>query len=90
MGATNVFTYTLDGTTLTVGATDNVQRISVICSSGLITIQGSSVFQGLDSTPLTLATNQGITLQSKNDNNPIVGVTIDATSGIADLVISTQ
>lgn len=90
MGATNVWTYTIDGSSITVNAVESVQRVSVICSSGEISILGSSKFQGIPPVPVTLAVGQGITIATKNDSTPIDGLTINATSGVADIVISFQ
>lgn len=90
MGALNVFTYTIDGSSLTVVAADKVQRISIICSSGDVMVQGSYKFQGLSSTPITLSVGQGITISSKSENTPIDGFTIDASVGVADIVLSYQ
>lgn len=90
MGATNVFTYSLDSDTLSIEAVDNVQRVSVICSSGFISIQGSVSFKGLSPSPINLTLGQGITISTKNDSLPIDGLIIDATSGAADIIISFQ
>jgi hypothetical protein len=92
MGQLNVFTYTLSGSDLTITSADNVVRISVLCSSGVITIQGSSVFQTLASTAITLTTGQGITISSPNVSLPLDTFIIDAPTGsdAADLVISYQ
>lgn len=90
MGATNVWTYTIDGSSISVNAVENVQRVSVICSSGEVTILGSSNFQGIPPVPVSLAVGQGITIATKNDSTPIDGVTIDASAGVADIVLSFQ
>jgi hypothetical protein len=82
MGATNIWTYTLTNDSLTVVASDNAVRLSVICRLGTITVAGSGTFQGIASDPVTLNEGQGVTVTD--------GVTIDAgTSGdIAEIVIS--
>lgn len=90
MGATNVWTYTIDGSSISVNAVENVQRVSVICSSGVVTILGSSKFQGIPPVPVSLAVGQGITLSTKSDSTPIDGLTIDASAGVADIVLSFQ
>ncbi len=92
MGQLNVFTYTLSGNSMTIAASDNVVRISVLCSSGVITIEGDVTFKGLSSNPVTLAAGQGITLTSPNVSLPLDGFIIDAPTGsdAADLVISYQ
>lgn len=90
MGATNVWTYTIDGSSISVNAVENVQRVSVICSSGVVTILGSSKFQGISPVPVSLSVGQGITIVTKNDSTPIDGFTIDASAGVADIVLSFQ
>lgn len=90
MGALNVHTETLSGEIITISSSDNVVRLSIVGASGSVTLNGSSYFQGRASSAVTFATGEGITLTSPSVNNPIDGVTIDATSGTCDLVISTQ
>jgi hypothetical protein len=92
MGATNVFTKTLSSASLTIQPTDYVQRISIICRQGSITVIGSSRFQDMDSEEITLEENQGITLSASSTSNPVSGITITSASGtdIAELVISTS
>jgi hypothetical protein len=92
MGQLNVFTYTLTDNSMNIDASDNVVRISVICSSGVITIDGNVIFKGLSSNAVTLATGQGITITSPNVSLPLDGFVIDAptSSDAADIVISYQ
>ena len=92
MGALNVFTYTLTNDSLTIVASDNVVRISIVCDSGTINVQGNALFQGLSSTPVDFGVGEGITLTSPTLQNPIDGVTIDASGSgnAADIVISYQ
>jgi len=90
MGATNVWTYQLDGSPLTIFASENVQRVSVLCSSGTIQVQGSSVYKNEPSAPITLSLGQGITVATKNDSTPIDGLVIDASSGVADIILTFQ
>ncbi len=90
MGALNVHTETLSGESITINSTDNVVRLSIVGASGSVLVNGSQSFQGRPSTAVTFSSGEGITLTSPSINNPIDGVTIDATSGSCDLVISTQ
>lgn len=92
MGATSVWTQTLTNDSLTINSADNAVRLSVMCRQGTITVNGSSVFKGLSSDPVTLNEGQGLTLTATVVTNPIDGVTIVAgTSGdIAELVVSTS
>jgi len=92
MGALNVYTNTLTNSSVTIVAANNVVRASVLCRQGVITVLGSSTFQGGASASLTLSVGQGITITSPSVANPIDGVVINAPSSgdIADLVISSQ
>jgi hypothetical protein len=90
MGATNVWTQTIDGSSINILGSENVQRVSVICSSGVVQIQGSIVYKGLSSTPVELSVGQGITIATKNDSTPIDGLLINAASGIADIILTFQ
>lgn len=92
MGQLNVFTYTITDSSLTINAEDNVVRISVLCSSGTITVEGSAIFQSIASTPITLTSGQGITISSPNVSLPLDTFVINAptSSDAADVVISYQ
>lgn len=90
MGALNVHTETLTGGTITITAIDNVVRMSAICASGTVTITGSRSFQGTPSSPVDFTVGEGVTITSPAVSTPIDGVTIDATGGSVDLILSTQ
>lgn len=92
MGATNIWSKTLTGDTLTVSASQNVVRISILARQGPVTILGTSTFNGVASDAVTFATGQGVTLTASSTANPIDGITIDASGGgaIADIVLSYQ
>lgn len=90
MGATNVHTQSLSSDSITISASNNVIRLSVICKSGTITAIGSSTFQGTASSSVEFTAGEGITLTAPSISQPIDGFTIDATSGVAELVISYQ
>lgn len=90
MGATNIFTYTINSGSLVLSESDKVQRVSVICSSGQVSILGSSKFQGNNSQEIFIAQGQGVTLTTQNFENIISGVTINASAGVADVIISYQ
>ena len=88
MGATNVFTQTITGSTLTITSADNVFRFSVICNAGSVYMSGNARFQGLASTNVTFTVGEGATIQATSLNNPLDGITVDATSGEAEIIIS--
>jgi len=90
MGATNVWTYTLTNSSLTINASDNALRLSVISRLGTISVQGSGSFKGIASDPVSLNEGQGVTISASVTSNPIDGVTITAgtTGDIAEIIIS--
>ena len=90
MGATNVHTQTLSSGSITIVSANNVIRCSVICKSGTVTAVGNSSFQGTASSPVEFTTGEGITLTAPSVTQPIDGFTVDASSGVAELVISYQ
>lgn len=90
MGALNVHTETLTGGSITITSIDNVVRMSAICASGTVTITGNRSFQGTPSSPVDFTVGEGVTITSPSVNNPIDGVTIDASGGSVDLILSTQ
>lgn len=90
MGNFNTHTTTLNGTSLSIAASDNVLRISVLTTSGTVTAIGSTTFKGQASSSIAFATGQGFTIVSPSTSQPIDGLTIDASGGVADLLISTQ
>lgn len=89
MGQTNVHTQAISSS-ITINAVDNVLRASVIVVSGVVTYRGSSVFQGTASQAITLAAGEGATITAASTNLPIDGLTVDATGGVANLLLSTQ
>jgi hypothetical protein len=92
IGALNVFTYTLAGSSLTVSAAQNVTRLTVLCRQGSVTFTGSAKFNGITPTAITFSPNQGVTISAPSVSNPIDGIVISAATGsdIADVVIAYQ
>jgi len=90
MGQTNVHTQTLTASAVTINASDNVLKVSIVCVSGTVLYNGSSSFQGTASTAITLSTGGGATVTSANSSLPIDGLTINATGGVANLLLSKQ
>ena len=91
MGATNTFTYTLTNDSLTIQASDNVLKLSVMCKQGTIGYIGSLVFKNLSSTQITFSVGQGATESAASTSQPLDGITITAgTSGdIAEIMLTT-
>lgn len=90
MGATNIHTQTLNSGTLTISASDNVVRLSILCKSGTVTAIGSTPFQGTSPSTVEFIPGEGLTLSAQSIANPIDGITVDCSSGAAELIISTQ
>lgn len=89
MGSTNVWSKTLTSSSITISATQNVVRLSVLSNSGTVTFLGSRTFNGVAADAITFSAGQGLTL-SGSTSNPLDGITIDATSGSVDVIISYQ
>lgn len=91
MGATNVWSYTLTEGSLTISASQNVVRLSVLTKQGSVTFLGSGTFNNLSADTNTFTFGQGITLTG-SASNPLDGITINApTSGdVAEIIISYQ
>jgi hypothetical protein len=86
---TTIWTYVLTNSTITINESDNVQNLSVICSVGTITVNGSATFQGLNSGTITLNAGQGFTVSAVKLQNPISGITITASVGnSAEILLS--
>lgn len=91
MGATNVWTGTITNESITISQSQNVVRVTILCSAGGITFSGSSVFNSTPSEAITFAVGQGVTLTGSSAN-PLDGITISAPTGsdVADITISYQ
>ena len=90
MGQTNVHTQTLTSSSITISASNNVLKVSIVCVSGTVLYNGSSSFQGSPSSAITLSAGGGATITSGNASLPIDGLTINATGGVANILLSLQ
>lgn len=92
MGATNVFSGTITASSLTISASQNVTRLSILTRQGTVTFLGSATFNGLSSSVVTFSVGQGITLTNASTGQGLDGITITAATGgdIADVIISYQ
>jgi hypothetical protein len=91
MGATNVWSGTISNGSLSVAASQNVVRISILTIQGSITFLGSGTFNGVAANEATFSVGQGVTL-SGSSSQPLDGITITAASGsdAAEVIISYQ
>jgi hypothetical protein len=63
-------------------------KVSVEANSGTVTVLGDRTFKGVASTPVVLTVGGGVTLVANSNSQPLSGVTINATSGSADVILS--
>ena len=81
------FTYVLTTGTLTINLADNVQFLSIQCSTGgSCSVLGNLPFKGISPTAVTLEANQGLNLTGAIIS-PLDGITITHTGGNVDIVI---
>ena len=82
----NIWTYELSSDSIYIDDSFGFTVISVLCTTGSVSILGSLTRGGLASAPITLTQGQGITISGGSDSTIIIsGTTIDATSGTAIL-----
>ena len=83
-------TYTLTSVSKTLLQSDNIAYLSVICLSGAVTVlcQGKNVQSwNLSNSPISLGVGQGLNVHETVNIQSLDGVTIDATSGSAGVVV---
>jgi hypothetical protein len=92
MGATNVFTGQLTNGSVSVSASQNVVRLTVLCKSGTLQVLGSAQFSGLTNSANVLLAGQGFTLTSSSVSQPIDGLTITAptSSDVVEIMLATN
>jgi len=90
MGATNLFTGRLTNSQITITASQNVFRLSVLCKTGDIGFVGNTQFSGLATYPNELSVGQGVTVTSVGTGQPLDGITIIAptTNDIAEILLT--
>jgi hypothetical protein len=73
-GATRIFTYQLSNGSLSIDASMNVQKLSILTKQGSVTFMGTAQFQGLNSQIVTFTVGQGITISASRYRNflPII------------------
>jgi hypothetical protein len=82
----NIWTYTLTSNSIFIDDTFGFTIISVLCTTGSVSITGSLTRGGFASTPIILLQGQGITISGGSVSTIIISdITIDATSGTAIL-----
>lgn len=91
MGATSVWSGTVSNGSLSVSASQNVVRISILTIQGSVNFIGSGTFNGVAANETTFSVGQGVTL-SGSSSQPLDGITITAATGgdAAEVIISYQ
>jgi hypothetical protein len=90
MGQTNIHTQPLSSQSVTINASDKVLKATILVTAGTVTYNGSYAFQGTSSAPIELAAGQGVTITSDSTSQSLDGVTIDASAGTCNLLLSVQ
>jgi hypothetical protein len=85
MGSLNVWTRSITAGSISIVASEQVLRVSILCRAGSTTVQGSAVYQGLASAQIALSSGQGLTIDAPSTNVPLDGITIEA-AGAGDTV----
>lgn len=80
----NVGTYILSSDTLTIVASMGVTSVSVLLVSGTVTIQGSLSLGSRTSDAITLSSGTPLNVSFQF---PIDGYTIDASAGVALIIV---
>ena len=82
----NSWTYTLNNNSLVIDQNFGFTIISILATTGPVTITGSLVANSTPSTPITLQEGQALTISSGEDATmPISGIII-TTAGVASIV----
>jgi hypothetical protein len=82
--------YTLTSVSKTLIQSDNISYLSVICLSGTVTVlcSGKNVPSwNLSNSAISLGVGQGLNVQETVNIQSLDGVTIDATSGSAGVIV---
>ena len=80
-------TFILSATSKTIVASMGVSVCSLNVTSGTVTILGTGGFPTWTNTAITLAVGQPVTLPSITNIQPLDGITIDATSGVVEVIL---
>ena len=86
-------TYVQSGKAVQINANMGVNVASLNATSGTVTVLGTGDFGSANSdwannTALTLTVGQPLLLPSLNNIQPLDGITIDATSGVVEVVLT--
>ena len=80
-------TYIISAATVNITSDMGVMVASVQATSGTVTLLGAAEFTGLTNAALTLTVGQPVVLPALTNVQPLSGITIDATNGVAELLL---
>jgi hypothetical protein len=80
------WTYSLSIGTITIDESYNLNILSILATSGSVTITGGRAANGIAPAPITLAEGQAVTISSGNDNTLPISDIIITTAGTASLI----
>ena len=87
MSTQKTWTKTLDATSLVITSAYGFVALSILCTSGTITILGDMTGRVTAPDAITLSSGQGVTIGGGDSSSLILeGITIDASAGIAALI----
>lgn len=81
-----VYTTTLS-TSITIAKSDNIREVTVLATSGPVTVTGNKHFRSASSTPVSLSTGQSLTISSPYGQGVLSDIVINATGGSAQIVM---
>jgi hypothetical protein len=92
MGATTVTTGQITNSSITISASQNVVRLTVLCKTGTLQVYGGAIFSGLSNSANVLTTGQGFTLTSASISQPIDGLSITAPTinDVVEIMLATN
>jgi hypothetical protein len=82
-------TYVISGTSKVISKNMGVMAASINATSGTVTVEGVANFLGWQdvASVLTLGLNLPVVLPALNNIQPLDGITIDATSGVVEVIL---
>lgn len=80
---TNIGTFTISNSTVTITSEMGFRVVAMKLVSGTVRYNGSLRLNGTGSDPFTLSANDPVTI---GGDEPIGGLTIDATSGVVQVI----
>lgn len=80
-----IFTYTLNGTSLTINATDGITCVAILLTAGTGTYRGNKRIGNLNSTATSLVVDKPVTISSEQSKY-IDNLVIDGSAGTIEII----